>query len=236
MLTLKNIRVWWKQSGKIWTFRILIVFLTLAAGLRSFQPFRQYIPDERFLLLFIGPLLLLMLNILMDVGNPDRGKQFDLVTSESAINELKSKIKNARLLDIASSSTESFYLQFRDELLKSSMQCRLILRNPLQSDLQQRQKVLGYAEAWKAIQAENPNFKVEIKYSDNSTFRFFMFDHDDAYFGFYKWDGRKYWGHNVSMVHTGAGTELGNYLLDIAINRFQNLWDSSSDTISFRLK
>src|SRR5688572_3263546 len=127
----KNIRLWWKENGKIWTFRILIVLLTVAVGLRSFQPFREYLPDERFLLLFIGPLLLLMLNILMDVGNPDKDKQFDLVTSESAIRELNAKIRNARLLDIASSSTESFYLQFRDELLKSSMQCRLILRNPV---------------------------------------------------------------------------------------------------------
>lgn len=233
MPKMKTVRIWWKEKGKIWFFRFLIFFLTLAVGLRSFPPFRQYIPDERFLLLFIGPLLLLMLNILMDISKPYR-EVYNLTTSGDAVEELKSKIKNARLLDIAASSTESFFLSFRDELLKCRTECRLILRNPLQGDQRQREKILSYTESWKGIERENPNFKVKIKYSNDSIFRFIIFDREDAYFGFYKWDGNKYWGHNVRMIHVNSGHDLGDYLLDIADNRYQNLWDRSSENISFR--
>lgn len=230
----KQILNWWTEKGKLLAFRLLVLILFLATAARQFEPFQRYIPEEKFLLLMVGPLLLLMLEIIME-AKPETTTE-ELVLSEVALSELRLKLPKSSSLDISASSTESIYLALRDSLTSAKkMRCRIIFRNPPRGDQTQYEKLKRYMGLWKDLEKENKNLKVETRFtSSNILLRLIIVDRTDVYFGFYKWDGKRYWGHNVPMIHTKPGSNLGNYLLDIANNAFESLWIHALVEPSFR--
>lgn len=232
----RTVIVWWSERGKILCFKLLILVLFLSTAAREYAPFQKYIPDERYLLLIVGPILLLMLEILIDrVGRDDIN---DLILPESALQDLRVKVMKGKTLDIAASSTESIYLALRDSLVTGAkIHCRIILRNPIRDDISQSDKLQRYARLWMDLMQDNSNLYVEIRFtSNNISSRYLIYDRKEAYVGFYKWDGTRYWGHNVPMVHAKTDSKLGNYLLDMAMNTFESTWAQADAKQSFRNK
>ena len=143
-------------------------------------------------------------------------------------------IKSSRSLDIAFSSTETLFTFIQDALLESDMDCRVLLRNPEAGNSRLQAKLLDYEERWKQVGITNKRFRVQVRYCNNTAFRLLILNKDEVYFGFYRVEGSRLRGHTEPMFHVKPGSTVSDYLLLIALNRFEASWNAGSEIIGER--
>lgn len=226
-----KISKWWSVKGKLLVAKVILVLLFINPILRQFDILKPYTMDSDYYFVLFAAALFLMLQLMMTVLKPPSRNIVRLNTGDTAFIK---KIKNAKKVDLMISSSESFYIHLKDVLENTKTDIRIIFRNPHINEPNQKAKLQIYKEKWDALKDSNPLFKLDYRYSDNTTLRLIILDKKELYFGFYKFDGQKFTGHDTEMVHVLSDSELGEYLLDIAINRFEVTWKNSSEQITDR--
>jgi hypothetical protein len=230
----KNLKSWWKLKGKVIASRILLLILVLNPLLRNIPPLTKYTLSSDYYFALIATILLLFLQILLSFEAKD-----DISTNLSVLKSNDSifleKIKKAKKIDMAFSSTESIYLNLNDILSRQKIEIRLLLRNPETGDKLQKDKLERYKIQWKDIELINSEFKCDIKYCNNIDFRLIIIDDNEVYFGFYIHNGTKFIGNPVKVINVNRDTTgIGQYFIDIAKNKFEYYWSTGQENIKER--
>jgi hypothetical protein len=233
-MTLEKIRNWWSFKGQIWCCKLLLLTLFIGPIAKGVPALKDYVPDDKYAIVLIAASLFLLLNIVITFFGEQRG-YVGLFVLNTSNNQFLDRIRKAKSVDFAFSSTESLLINIGDVLSSTKIDCRVLLRNPLSNDERMKNKLLDYEQRWKSLSNQNSECKVQLKYTSNTVFRLIILDEKEVYLGFYKYVNNRLIGHSVPMLHVTKGTAIGDFLVDIAINRFNAYWHFASDNISERL-
>jgi hypothetical protein len=233
MAIMKKVKDWWKIDGKVLTCKIILLVLFLGPILKSIPKVKEWLPDDRYALMLIAASFFLLLQIVMALLG-EKFSDVQLVNLNPAETKFTNRLRKAKKVDIAFSSSETLLPYIQDVLTKSKKDCRVLLRNAQAGNTRLKNKLLDYEERWKNLSLSNAQCKVQVRYCNNTVFRLIILDEIEAYLGFYKFEENRLVGHNVPMLHVEIGTPVGEHLLKIAQNRFDAYWINGSDTISER--
>ncbi|WP_339810417.1 hypothetical protein [Zunongwangia profunda] len=228
---MEKISIWWGVKGKLLVAKTVLILLFINPILRQVDILKPYTLGSDYYFVLVASALFLMLQLMMTLLRPPGSNIVKLNTGDTAFIE---KIKIAKKVDLMISSSESFYIHLKDALVSTKTDIRIIFRNPYVNEPNQKAKLKIYREKWDALKESNPLLKLGYRYSNNTTLRLIIIDQKELYFGFYKYDGQKFSGHDTGMIHVMSDSELGEYLLDIAINRFEITWKNSTKQITDR--
>ena len=231
---LNNLKNWWKLKGKVIASRCLLLILVLNPLLKNFPILAKYTLNSDYYFALIATILLLFLQILLSFDTKENiSTQLSVLKSNDSL--FLDKIKKAKKIDMAFSSTESLYLNLNDLLSGKKIKMRLLLRNPEAGDKLQKDKLERYYIQWKNIELVNSEFKCEIKYCNNIDFRLIIIDDKEVYFGFYLYNGTKFIGNPVKVINAIGDTEFGQYFVDIAKSKFEYYWSTGQENIKERI-
>lgn len=226
---------WWKVTGKINLLYILLGYLVLSPFIKQIPLVSEYLPDEKYSIPTIAACLYLMVQIFMGMFKGE-DNDFTLRKFEDSAADFKNRLKAAKQVDILCSSSETFYPILKDIFSKQKIRCRLLLRHPQIGIAKQMKDMIHYIDSYEEIKAENKECNLAIKYCTNTFSRLIIIDNVEVYFGFYKHDTGRLRAKDIEMIHVKTGSYFGNFLLNIAINRFQSIWDTADDDIGQREK
>ncbi len=225
---MEKITKWWSLSGKLIIAKVILILLFINPILRQFEIFKLFTLSPDYYFVLVAAALFLMIQLMMMlIKSPTK----TIIKLNTGDNDFIEKIKKAKKVDLMISSSESFYIHLKDTLENTKKNIRIIFRNPHINEPNQKSKLNIYKEKWDAVIDKNPLLKLRYRYSDNTTLRLIIIDKKELYFGFYRFNGQKFTGHDTPMIHVKPNNELGKYLLDIAINRFEVTWKNSSEEI-----
>ncbi len=224
---------WWKVTGKLYVLYILLVYLVINPFIKQIPTIEAYLPDDKFGIPIIAACLYLMVQIFMGMFKGE-DKEVSLRKFEDAENDFKKRLFSAKHLDILCSSSETFYPILKDLFYKQKIECRMLLRHPYQGNEKQKKGMLHYSDSYAEIMQENTECNLKIKYCSNTFSRIVIIDNSEVYFGFYKLDNGRLRANNIEMIHAKTGSYFGNFILNIARNRFQSIWDIADDEIKSR--
>lgn len=229
----KNLKNWWKLKGKVIASRVLLLILILNPILKNIPALEKYTLNSDYYFVLIATILLLFLQILLSFEIRD-----DISTKLSVLKSNDSlfldKVKKAKKIDMAFSSTESIFLNLNDILSSKKIKIRLLLRNPETGDKLQKDKLERYKIQWKDIELVNSEFKCDVKFCNNTDFRLIIIDDSEVYFGFYIYNGTKFIGNPVKVINADLNTEMGQYFIEIAKNKFEYYWSTGQENIKER--
>lgn len=96
--------------------------------------------------------------------------------------------------------------------------------------------MLHYSDSYNELKEENKACNLSIRYSKDTFSRLIILDNVEVYFGFYKLEGERLRAKNIEMIHAKTGTYFGNFILEIAKNRFESVWNCADEEMSEREK
>lgn len=226
---------WWKITGKLLVLHILLMYLVISPFLKQIPTITKYFPDDKYSITMIAACLYLMVQIFMGMYKGE-DKEVTLRKFETSKDDFKTRLQSAKQLDILCSSSETFYPILKEIFSKQKIQCRMLLRHPLSGNEKQKKGMLHYSDSYEEIKEDNTECKLIIKYCTNTFSRLIIIDNAEVYFGFYKLDNGRLRANDIEMIHAKSGSYFGNFILNIAKNRFQSIWDIADDEIKEREK
>ena len=230
---MERLKNWWKLDGKVVAYKFLLLLLFLGPILKSIPAVKRWLPDDTYPLVFLAGALFLLLQIVMALVG-EKPADVKIAKFNPTDPAFAKRIKRAKRLYIAYSSTETLFAYIQEPLRAAKVECRVLLRNPEAGNERMVHKLRDYEARWKSLRAANPRCKVQVKYSNNTAFRLIIIDDTEAYFGVYRLIDGRLVGHDVPMLHIDAGTPLADYFLATAINRFNALWLVGTEEIGER--
>ena len=226
---------WLKVTGKLYMIHGLLIYLVLSPFIKQIPFVEENLPGDKYVIPMIAACLWLMVQIFMGMFKGE-DKEFTLRKYEKTEAEFKERLKSVRQLDILCSSSETFYPILKDLFSQQKIECRMLLRHPLKGIDKQKKEMLYYSDTYAEIKGDNKECNLTIKYCSNTFSRLIIIDNTEVYFGFYKLDRDRLRAKDIEMIHATTGSHLGNFLINIAKNRFQSIWDIADDEIKEREK
>jgi hypothetical protein len=235
MTVIKNLLAWWRVKGKVYALYVLLFYLALSPFLKQIPAITKYLPGDQFGYPMIAACLYLMVQIFMGIlAGEDR--DVALLKFEEITDDFKKRLKSATQLDLLCSSSESFYPVLKETFATRKIECRMLLRHPLQGNQKQKNAMQHYSERYAELVDENKECHLTIKYCMNTFSRIILIDNVEVYFGFYRLENGRLRANEFEMIHAKSGSYFGNFILNIAKNRFQSVWDTADDELNERSK
>lgn len=229
-----KLKKWWKLQGRIYLAQVLLIILFVNPIARQIPAIKEFSIEPEIHFVILSAVLLIFLQLMLAIDKPTK-ESLKVSRLNPNSDEFLEKIKNAKQIDIAFSSTESIYIAVKETLSLKRTKVRIILRNPEVNDAMQKNKVLNYAKNW--IELGNSNGSVyDVRYFDNTTLRMIILDRREVYFGFYLLQNEKLAGHQTEMMNANIGSEYGRFLVEVANNRFEAMWGNATNTPTERSK
>ena len=235
MKYLEKVVAWWKVTGKLYILYGLLIYLVLSPFIKQIPFVIKYLPDDKYVIPMIAACLYLMIQIFMGMYRGD-DKDVTLRKFEDSSDNFKRRIKSAKQIDILCSSSETFYPILKDSFSSQKIECRMLLRNPIIGNEKQKKSLQHYIDSYIEIKEENKEFKLTIKFCSNTFSRIIIIDNTEVYFGFYKLENGRLRANDLEMIHAKSGSYFGNFVINIAKNRFQSIWDIADEELKEREK
>jgi hypothetical protein len=143
--------------------------------------------------------------------------------------EVRSRIKNGSSIDIACSSTSSFYLELFDQIASCRhIHLRIVMRQALPTDVARLARIKEYASYWSEV-ANDPTCAVDIRYTPEAIVRLLRVDQTVA-IGAYVWNSRqnRIFGHTVPMITSSSGEEQHEEFVTMFEGLFDRIWRDAS--------
>lgn len=226
---------WWKVTGKLYVLYILLAYLALSPFIKQIPKVAEYLPDDKYGIPMIATCLFLIVQICMAMFKGD-DKAISLKKFEDTSEDFKKRLKSAKNIDILCSSSETFYPILKDCFASQKIVCRMLLRHPLKGIEKQKKDMQHYSDTYNELKDENKECNLTIKYCRDTFSRMIIIDNVEVYFGFYKLEGDRLRARNIEMIHAKTGNYFGNFVLNIAKNRFDSMWSSADAEMSEREK
>lgn len=236
-MNLRSFAEWIGDTGKRWLFRTVAFVLALFTALSSLDIVSKTLIKPEFIYPAIFLLLWLMFEILLSVLSsvpPSDRRDVSLIAWSEAIPPLVDAVRRTKYtLRILGSSSESMFIPLKECLEKlTDVQIQLLLRRADPTDPARVTKLAQYCQYWSELNSTERHVKVEVRLNNNDVLRGILVDHSEALLGFYEWRGRKLWGHSVPLMHVRRGTPLGDHLIQIYTNRFEQMWSQSTPSLA----
>jgi len=226
---------WSKVKGKLLALYILLTYLAISPFIKQIPKVSQFLPDDKYVIPTIATCLFLMVQIFMAMFKGDE-KEISLKKFEDSSENFKKRLMTAKNIDILCSSSETFYPILKDCFATQKIVCRMLLRHPLKGIEKQKKDMLHYSDTYSELKEENQACNLTIRYSKDTFSRMIIIDNVEVYFGFYKLEKDRLRAKNIEMIHAKTGNYFGNFILNIAINRFDSVWDCADEVMSEREK
>jgi hypothetical protein len=232
-MNLRSFTDWVGDTGKRWLFRAAAFALTLFAALSSLDIINKNVVKPEFIYPAIFLLLWLMFEILLSVLSsvpPSDRRDVAIIAWSEAIPPIINAVRRTKhTLRILGSSSESMFIPLKECLERlTDVDIQLLLRRAEPTDVARMTKLTQYCQYWNELNSAERHVKVEVRLNNNDVLRGIIVDHSEALLGFYEWRGRKLWGHSVPLMHVRRSTPLGDHLIQIYTNRFEQMWSQSS--------
>jgi len=227
---------WLSSSGKVWLLRIVALALSAFSLLSTFDVISKTYLKPEFIYPAIFLLLWLMFELFLSLLTADLKRDRSpvaLLPWNEAIPEIVAAARRTKsTLRILGSSTESLYIPLKETLEHlSNVKIELILRRSNSDDNTRLTKLSQYHSYWLGLSSQERSVKVEIKYSSNDTLRAVMVDSSEGFLGFYEKRDDKLWGHTVPLMHVRRGTTIGDHMIHVYQNRFEQMWRDACDWV-----
>jgi hypothetical protein len=232
-MNLRSFHDWMKDTGKRWLVRAIAFGLALFAALSSFDVVGKNFIKPEFVYPAIFLLLWLMFEILLSVLSsvpPSDRRDVTIIPWSEAIPPIIDTVRRTKhMLRILGSSSESMFIPLKECLEKlTDIEIQILLRRADPTDVARVTKLTQYCQYWNELNSTERHVKVEVRLNNNDVLRGIVVDHSEALLGFYEWRGRKLWGHSVPLMHVRRSTPLGDHLIQVYTNRFEQMWSQSS--------
>jgi hypothetical protein len=226
---------WWRVLGKLYLLYTMIVYLVLSPFIKTIPWVAGRLPDEKYGIAMIAACLYLIVQIMMGLFR-EENKEVSLRKFEDHTEGFKKRLDKARRLDILCSSSETFYPILKNTFSTQKIECRMLLRHPLKGIEKQKRGMQYYYDRYNEIIDGNKECNLTIKYCMNTFSRIIIIDNSEVYFGFYRFENNRLLAKDLEMIHARAGSYFGNFILNIAKNRFESIWESADLEMNEREK
>jgi hypothetical protein len=232
-MNLRAFTDWMGDAGKRWLFRTIAFVLSLFAALSSLDIVSKNVVKPEFIYPAIFLLLWLMFEILLSAlsnVSPSERRDVAIIAWSEAIPPIISAVRRTKhTLRILGSSSESMFIPLKECLEKlTDVDIQLLLRRADPADVPRVTKLAQYCQYWSELNSAERHVRVEVRLNNNDVLRGIIVDHSEGLLGFYEWRGRKLWGHTVPLMHVRRSTPLGDHLIQVYTNRFEQMWSQSS--------
>ena len=175
----------------------------------------------------------ILLSVLSNIPPTDRRDVILLPWSDAIPHVIATVSRTKHTLRILGSSTESIFIPLKECLERlSNVHIQLLLRSADPADTARTTKLYQYCQYWNELNSTERNVKVDVRFNSSDVLRAIMVDSSEALLGFYEWRGHKLWGHSVPLMHVRRGTPLGDHLIQVYTNRFEQMWSQATQSLA----
>ena len=217
---------WIREHGSVWGLRV--AFIATSAYLLLNTIGVKWAPLNLNILVGLNVVALwFFLEVMLTTAKrPDPSK---IQPWSSVAKTMRDRIKNGTSIDIACSSTSSFYLELFDQIAACRhIHLRIVMRQALPTDATRLARIKEYASYWSEI-ANDPTCTVEIRYTLEAIVRLLRVDQTIA-IGAYIWNNRqnRIFGHTVPMITASPGDEQHEEFVTLFEGLFDRIWRDAS--------